>query len=332
MTAEAAHIGFVAIGRNEGERLKRCLNSLSRISSRVVYVDSGSVDASAAFAEEIGASVVRLSADRPFTAARARNAGFDRLLATWPDCRRVMFIDGDCELVDGWIEAGEAALDADRNIAAICGRLRERHPEASLYNRLCDAEWDTPVGETDACGGIALFAVEAFRDAGGFREDLIAGEEPELCLRLRERGWRFRRVDADMALHDAAMMRFSQWWRRATRAGHAFAEVSQLHRSSPKRIWARETIRAAAWALIAPVALLGGLFVHWTALLLLLAYPLQVIRIAMRERERAGRDALAFGFFNTLAKFAEAQGIAGYWLSRLRRRPVSLKEYKTAQQ
>lgn len=327
-TVEGGHIGFVAIGRNEGERLRRCLASLLRVSSRVVYVDSGSQDGSVAYAESVGASVVRLEMDRPFTAARARNAGLERLLASWPDIERVMFIDGDCELVDGWVEAGAAALDAEADLAAVCGRRRERYPEKSLYNRFCDAEWATPVGEAEACGGDALFRVEAIRQVGGYRDDLIAGEEPELCLRLRERGWRIRRLDAEMTLHDAAMTRFAQWWKRTARAGHAFAEVSHLHRTSPKRIWTRETRRAVAWTLIAPAALAIGFAVHWTGFLLLLVYPLQMIRIAIKNRAHAG--ALAFGLFNTLAKFAETQGVAEYWLAHLLGRRSVLKEYKTA--
>ena len=35
-----------------------------------------------------------------------------------------------------------------------------------------------------------LVRVEAFEAVGGFRPELIAGEEPELCMRLREKGWK----------------------------------------------------------------------------------------------------------------------------------------------
>lgn len=320
-------VGFVAIGRNEGERLTRCLASLAREGGAIVYVDSGSTDRSLEEAARAGAETVSLDMAQPFTAARARNAGLRRLLEIAPDTDYVQFIDGDCELAEGWAEAARAFLDAQEDAAAACGRLRERYPEASVYNRLCDAEWATPVGEAAACGGIAMMRARAVEQAGGFRETLIAGEEPELCVRLRQAGWRIWRIDAEMALHDAAMHRFGQWWRRMVRGGHAFAEVSSLHSGSPDRIWARETARALAWSAVLPVSLLLGALVHPFFYALLLAYPAQVARLAWKDRRR-GADALLFAAFNTLSKFAEAQGVLKYRLSRLTRRAPELIEYK----
>ncbi len=320
-------VGFVAIGRNEGERLTRCLASLAREGGAIVYVDSGSTDRSLEEAARAGAETVSLDMAQPFTAARARNAGLRRLLEIAPDTDYVQFIDGDCELAEGWAEAARAFLDAQEDAAAACGRLRERYPEASVYNRLCDAEWATPVGEAAACGGIAMMRARAVEQAGGFRETLIAGEEPELCVRLRQAGWRIWRIDAEMALHDAAMHRFGQWWRRMVRGGHAFAEVSSLHSASPERIWARETARALAWSAVLPVSLLLGALVHPFFYALLLAYPAQVARLAWKDRRR-GADALLFAAFNTLSKFAEAQGVLKYRLSRLTRRAPELIEYK----
>lgn len=320
-------VGFVAIGRNEGARLAACLASLAREGGLIVYVDSGSTDQSLQEAARIGAEIVSLDMAQPFTAARARNAGFRRLMEIAPGTDYVQFIDGDCELAEGWGEAARAFLDAHEDVAAACGRLRERYPEASVYNRLCDAEWATPVGEADACGGIAMMRARAVEKAGGFRETLIAGEEPELCVRLRESGWRIWRIDAEMALHDAAMRRFGQWWRRMVRGGHAFAEVSSLHSASTKRIWTRETLRAIGWSAILPASLLFGALIHPAFYGLLLAYPAQIARLAWKDRSR-GADALVFAAFNTLSKFAEAQGVLKYRLSRLMRRAPELIEYK----
>jgi len=46
--AASPKIGVVVIGRNEGERLKRCLQSVRGRAACVVYVDSGSTDDSLA--------------------------------------------------------------------------------------------------------------------------------------------------------------------------------------------------------------------------------------------------------------------------------------------
>src|SRR5262245_39089288 len=125
-----ARIGVVAIGRNEGERLRRCLASAAG-AARLVYVDSGSSDGSVALARSLSAEVVELDPHRPFTAARARNEGFARLRAIAPAFEYVQFVDGDCELLPGWIETAAAFLDAHREVAVACGRRRERFPQRS---------------------------------------------------------------------------------------------------------------------------------------------------------------------------------------------------------
>jgi glycosyltransferase involved in cell wall biosynthesis len=320
-------VGVVAIGRNEGQRLVCCLKSLRGCTGTLVYVDSGSTDRSVEAAADLGARVVRLDMDRPFTAARARNAGYDALKGSGAAVEFVQFVDGDCELDRNWMDAAVAFLQQHRDVAVVCGRRRERFPEASVYNRLCDDEWNTPVGEATACGGDALVRADALDAVGGFNAALIAGEEPELCVRLRAAGWKIWRLDAEMTLHDAAITRFRDWWRRNVRAGHAFAEVSRLHRGSRCGIWGREVRRAVLWAGVLPVLILCGALIHPAALLALALYPLQVVRIALR-RDWKSAHSWTHATFLLLGKFAELQGIAKYFLLRLRGRTARLIEYK----
>ena len=321
-------IAAILIGRNEGERLVRCLASARRSGVEIVYVDSGSTDDSLAQAREIGAEVVELDLSQPFTAARARNAGVERLRETGPLPDYVQFVDGDCELVEGWIETARDFLEANSQTAAACGRRRERFPEASVYNRLCDSEWDTPIGRTKATGGDVLMRMTAFEAVGGFNPSLIAGEEPELCVRLRKAGWEIWRLDHEMTLHDADMTRFGQWWKRARRGGHAFAEGAAIHGAPPERHGVAGTRRALAWGLVLPMLIvLAGLFVTPWAWLGVLAYPAQVVRLALRgniSRWAAWEEA----FFSMLIKFPETLGVLEYWLRRLWRRPSRLIEYK----
>jgi GT2 family glycosyltransferase len=319
-------IGVVAIGRNEGERLIGCLASIKSDTDNIVYVDSGSSDGSIAAAKQIGASVVTLDLSRPFTAARARNEGFAALRALRTDIRFIQFIDGDCILVKGWLDKALAFIEQRPDAAVVCGRRREQHPSASVYNLLCDFEWNTPVGEALACGGDALMRVEAFEAVGGFRPQLIAGEEPELCVRLREKSWKIWRLDAEMTRHDAAMTRFGQWWVRIVRSGYAFAEVSRLHRTCPFGIWKRETRRAVFWGGLLPVTICLGTLIHPVALAAALAYPLQVCRIAF-ARGPTCSQSWTYALFMMLAKLAEFQGILKYWF-QWDRRVVTLIEYK----
>lgn len=308
------------IGRNEGARLVACLASFPDWVQPMVYVDSGSTDGSVAAARVAGAEVVALDMSLPFTAARARNAGFARLRAMGAP-EFVQFVDGDCRIVPGWLETAAAFLSARPGVAVVCGRRRESRPEVSIWNRLCDAEWDTPVGRAKACGGDALMRVAAVAAVGGYDPGLIAGEEPELCVRLRRTGWEIWRIDHEMTLHDAAMTRIGQWWKRTRRGGHAFAEGAAMHGAPPERHWVAETRRALLWGAVLPLVALPGLTITPWAGLLLLAYPLQILRLS----RRLGWER---GVFTVLAKIPEAQGVLEYHLNRLRRRRSRLIEYK----
>ncbi len=327
-----SRLGVVLIGRNEGDRLERCLASVQQQGQQVVYVDSGSTDGSVALARGKGASIVALDAATPFTAGRARNAGFERLLSLHPHLEFVQFVDADCEVVEGWLERALRELYANPGAAVVCGRRRERFPQRSVYNRLIDLEWDTPIGEAKACGGDAMMRTKAFGEAGGFDPQVIAGEEPELCVRLRQRGWKIFRIDAEMTIHDAAMTRFRQWWKRAIRAGHAFAEGAAMHGNAPERHWVRETLSNVLWGWLLPLLSLG---LAWPSrglsLLLLAAYPLLAWRIERRSRARmVPADARVYALYCVLGKFPMFIGCAQYLFSRatgVHRRPI---EYKGA--
>ena len=119
-------IGIVVIGRNEGKRLIRCLNSAKACATAIVYVDSGSTDRSIENAKEIGAHVVELDLTSPFTAARARNEGYMTIRKLKPDISLIQFVDGDCCLAPQWLEASRAFVLEHGDVAIACGRRREQ--------------------------------------------------------------------------------------------------------------------------------------------------------------------------------------------------------------
>jgi GT2 family glycosyltransferase len=324
----ASKVGVVAIGRNEGQRLDKCLKSVIQRAALVVYVDSGSTDGSAPMARSSGSEVVELDTLIPFTAARARNEGFERMRQVAPDLPYVHFVDADCEVVAGWIETAAAFLDAHLDVAVVCGRRRERYPTRSIYNNLCNIEWDTPVGETKACGGDALMRVDAFEQVGGYRAHLIAGEEPELCVRLRAAGWRVWRLDAEMTFHDAAMTRFSQWWSRTLRNGYGFAQGAYLHGASTERHSVWKSLRAWLWGVFLPLGcLLSGLTFGtwgWAAWLI---YPFQILRQTVRNSGPLRQRAL-LALFQLLARFPESWGQIKFVRDLMLRRQARLIEYK----
>ncbi len=322
-------VACVVIGRNEGARLHRCLEVLSTTGVRIVYVDSGSTDGSLDTARALGVDALALDASRPFTAARARNAGLLRLLSDTPFLPYVQFIDGDCEPVRGWLEAALARLNERPALGAACGRRRERHPEASVWNRILDVEWDTPIGDTRACGGDAMFRVRALTEVGGFDATMIAGEEPELCERLRDAGWSIERLDVEMTLHDAAMTHFGQWWIRAIRSGHACAEAAARVTADDDAHYALR--RVVAWGGLLPlVTVASAAPTGGTSLALLAAYPWSAYRVyrKVRRRGRTRRDAAPYALAITLGKFAEFEGVVQAWSARRRGVRRALIEYR----
>ncbi|MGP8271961.1 MAG: glycosyltransferase [Terracidiphilus sp.] len=325
------NVAIVVIGRNEGERLKSCLRSVNCGARTVVYVDSGSQDGSADYARSAGCSAVELDAALPFTAARARNAGFACVMKQEPDVALVQFVDGDCELMEGWLERGAAALSARPDVGIVCGHVREIYPRASVYNKLCDLEWEQTPGEIRTSGGRFMIRREVFSTAGGFRADVIAAEDDEFCIRVRGLGWKILMLDAEMACHDAAMTRFGQWWRRSRRTGHAYAQVEALHGKGEERYFVRDCRRVWFWGLVLPViSLVLAAFTRGWSLLPLGAYALLFARIYFRGRKRgwASGDAFVYAWFTVIAKFPALVGMLAFHWRQMRGEAPAIIEYK----
>lgn len=336
---QRCQLGIVVIGRNEGQRLQRCLRSIGDCDRAIVYVDSGSSDGSVEFAKSLGVDAINLDMSIPFTMARGRNAGFDYLMAKHSDLSLVQFIDGDCEVVPGYLDAAVHAIQQLPDAVVVTGRRMERHPDASAYNRLCDLEWGEALGEVTSCGGDMLVRSDAFMSVGKFNEGMIAGEEPELCVRIRLQGGKIYRIDHDMTLHDAAMTRFSQWWKRAKRAGHAYAEGAALHGNTPFRHKVREVRSSLFWGGVVPifsiVSSIVGLFWPWAWLgtgAAIVGYGLLVLRIQQSSRRRgwSTADSFLYAFFCVLSKPAAFLGICQYWWNQWRGTRSTLIEYKGA--
>lgn len=317
-------VDAVVIGRNEGQRLVACLASLRGQVRRIIYVDSGSTDHSVDHARDAGAIVVALDMALPFTAARARNAGLSALANDPPDF--VQLLDGDCSLEPGWTLAALTAFDQHPAAVVICGRRKERFPERSIYNLMADQEWDTPIGKAKACGGDALMRYAPIMSLGGYRDDLIAGEEPELCVRLRRVGGEVWRIDALMTHHDAALYRFGQWWKRAVRSGHAFAEGAHLHGAAPERHWVKERNRALIWGLLLPATIAFATVLYPPAILLFLIYLAQILRLS--RRFGPGKTGLKIAALTLIGKFAEAWGMLSFFKAQVTGRKRGLIEYK----
>jgi GT2 family glycosyltransferase len=161
------------------------------------------------------------------------------------------------------------------------------------------------VGKTLSCGGTLLVRASAFEEVGGFAAELIAGEEPDLCARWAVAGWQVWRIDAPMAVHDAAITRFEQWWIRNMRSGHAASQaLSRAHLRDERHV--REVISNVVWAL--PAA--------WPL------WPVLWYRVYLRKRDPA------YATFIVLGKLPHCAGQLKFWLEHLRGEEGELIEYK----
>ena len=325
---ELESLGIVVIGRNEGQRLVRCLESISPQCEKIVYVDSGSTDNSLKAASSFGVLTIPLDENQPFTAARARNEGFQRLIASFPEIEFVQFVDGDCEIQSDWLAVGIRFLRSNKDVAIVTGHLEEKHPEQSIYNMMCDIEWETPVGEANSCGGIMIIRRSAFAEVSGFRDELIAGEEPDLCIRMRNRHWRIWHLDYRMATHDAEILRFSEWWKRMIRGGYASAQSIFLYGNSQGRHQIRDSISVTAWAVLIPLIIsIAAIAISPWCLILLAAYPIQLFRIT-KTINRSLHEKTYYAVFTLVAKFAGFQGLLRFAYDKIKNQPSTIIEYK----
>jgi glycosyltransferase involved in cell wall biosynthesis len=327
-------IAIVVIGRNEGERLIRCLKSVLGQADVIVYVDSGSTDDSCAAARSLGVQVVELDTSIPFSAARARNAGFDWISQQTPQVKYVQFIDGDCEVVAGWLSAAALELAENPEVVAVCGWRQERYPQASAFNRICDVEWHWGnVGEVEQFGGDVMIRASALQAVGGYNDQVIAAEDDELGVRLRQAGGKLVRIDRDSTLHDANILHFSQWWKRAQRCGYAYALVSSLHGRSPERKFVQEVRRTMLWGSLFPlITILLAIPSHGLSLLLLLKYPIGMGRTIQYTRQRgfSWDDSIPWGLSCGLSAFPESVGLLQFYWNQLRQKQHRIIEYKEA--
>jgi len=320
-------VAFVVIGRNEGKRLLASLRSVLAVSSQVVYADSASVDGSPDLARSLGIVVVDLSSGR-LNAARGRNEGLAAVREHFPNARLIQFLDGDCILEPAWPRAAAAFLNDHPDVAVVCGRRYEARPQASFYNLIADEEWNTPIGPCDACGGDSMMRLEALNAASGFDPELMAGEEPELCGRLRALGWKIWRLDCPMTEHDANIMRFGEWWRRAVRSGFGYAQVwHRCSRASRTSSLAPQLRSAIFWVVLVPIGtIIAAVLFRQAAFMLAIpiAYAVQLVRIGSRRRGSASFRLRSSGLV-MIAKVAELAGALRYVLSPEYNQPIEYK-------
>lgn len=183
---ELPRISVIIPVRNDAARLAVCLRSLREQlypSQRweLIVVDNGSTDTSREVARQWGATVLCFPG---LTVGALRNRG---VAASSGDI--LAFVDADHELPPDWLHHGLAALEAEEGVAAV-GAPCDVPMHATWVQRCWGVHRLRRRGRhiTRWLGAGNLFVRrEAFVRAGGFREDLVAAEDVDLCLRLTQK-------------------------------------------------------------------------------------------------------------------------------------------------
>ncbi len=327
-----AEISVVVIGRNEGQRLTDCLDSVRRAripSFELIYVDSASTDDSRERAHAAGAKVITLTGGRS-SAARARNAGWRSSSAPY-----VLFLDGDTLLHPDFVAH---ALNAMNNpvVAVVWGQRREIRPQASVYNGLVDLDWIARPGYTEFCGGDSLMRRECLEFSEGFDANLIAGEEPDLCRRIRAAGGTILHIDVPMTGHDIAMQDSGQYWRRAVRTGHAYAEIAARYRDTADPLWTAESraniLRGSIY--IAGVVAAGSYRVRFNSSMPIITLAVAGLLVALRTaflarwKHASPATLVLFGIHSHVQHIPILLGQFLYFQARWRGTGRELIEYK----
>ena len=319
----------VVIGRNEGERLVRCLASVRAMQPvqgghEVIYVDSDSTDNSLQVASDMGARTLSVNSRKP-TAAQGRNTGWRAAAGEW-----ILFLDGDTILHPGFASEAIRQASSDERIAAVWGHRRELRPTANFFHRVLDLDWVYAPGLTEFCGGDALMRRSSLEQCGGFDESLIAGEEPELCARLRAAGRLILHVDAPMTQHDLAISHWKQYWSRASRAGYAYAQMAWKTRHAAVRLWAGEArgnaVRSAVLLALLALPLAVPAAFPWNLLLLAALALRSAYRSRWKSTDRA--TLILYGFHSHLQQLPILAGQICFWWDLSRNRHRELIAYK----
>jgi GT2 family glycosyltransferase len=317
--------GIVVIGRNEGQRLSDSLIAAKYYGLPFVYVDSQSSDGSVEIAHNLNVDVVILDTSTLINASRGRNEGVAYLLERNPNLSYIHFIDGDTVFDPLWCKTALNILENNSEIAVVCGVLREKNRHHSLYAKLLGIEWRLMTQSNGKCGGNATIRLSALQLVNGYDETLIAGADPDLYRRLKEKNFYVKTTEIEMGEHDGGMTSFSQWWTRCKRSGYAFADARSCSKSN------RGVKNTLLWGLALPISILISVFLLGpVGIIIISLYVVQIIRMVISKNIQCLKitDKIYYAVNVNLARIPQTIGVLSCYLERYAKIKKSVIHYK----
>lgn len=195
----------VIIGRNEEQFIGGAIESVLRVQTHIpnleiIFADSASTDRSIEIAKQYPIRILQLRKEWPLSVAAGRFTGYLHSHGEY-----VFFQDGDSFAEPDWLVQAVGFMEAHPEYGAVAGVLDEKYVDAygnciggvanvfeqDLSRRVCDCK---------NLGGIALYRRRAMQVAGPVNPYLPTAEDHELCMRIRNAGFKVARVEGCMAV------------------------------------------------------------------------------------------------------------------------------------
>lgn len=323
-------IAVVIIGINVERYISGCITSVleSKYPAdklNIVFVDGGSGDRSVELAKGFdGVRVIELKDPSP-TPGKGRNAGFRAVQSPF-----IQFMDADTTLHPLWFE--KALPYFKDRVAAVCGYRKEKYPEKNFYHTIGNIEWRYEEGPCRYFGGEALILRDILEQCGGYDENLVAGEDPDLSYRIRRDGRVIYRIKEDMTTHDLNMTKFRQYIKRAFRTGHAYAEIGLRYSGNKEKMWLRELFRICVgvctpWLILALSAAFGNFCFGLIPALLIALRPLWKTFRFKKELNLTGLKAFLYAFHLCFVVYPQFAGAMRYIYTMIFGFPLRNKGY-----
>jgi glycosyltransferase involved in cell wall biosynthesis len=252
-------LSVILISRNQEWNIARLVESVLREtaplpSTEIVLVDSASTDRTTEIAARYPITVLRLRPNQRLTAAAGRYVGYKRTTGNL-----VLFLDGDMELCQGWLEQAIAVMQSRSEVGVVCGRLIHR-PVAPI--KPADEPPEFPNADVAGCddvraGGAAMYRRSVMEQVGTWNPYLYSDEEPEICLRIRYAGYRILRLARPIVFHYSAPADSvsTLFGRRSRNLWLGFGQNIRYFLGSPL-LWLY--LRERGWAVVPALALSAG--------------------------------------------------------------------------
>jgi glycosyltransferase involved in cell wall biosynthesis len=178
--------------------IESSLAALREVGGEVILADSHSSDRTVELASRYPIRVVQLLDPQERCCGAGPQLGYQHACGDY-----LYLLDGDMQLVPGFLTKALAFLAQHPEAAGVGGRLVELNTESLEYHeRGQRAAPHLAPGEVDRLDGGGLYRRRAIHEAGYFSDrNLHSYEEFDLAVRLRTLGWKLWRIPADAATH-----------------------------------------------------------------------------------------------------------------------------------